>query len=86
MSSRFKFETIIPVRITDINYAKHLGHTALIGIFHNARVLFLSQNGFDEMNIDGLGLILLNSNYSFKSEAVFNTSLVVRVAIEDCPN
>ncbi len=77
----YPFSTIIPVRITDINYGKHLGHMATIGILHNARVLFLSENNFDELNIDGLGIILLNSYYSFKKEAFFNSKLVVKVGI-----
>lgn len=69
---KYPFSTIIPVRITDINYGKHLVHVATVGIFHHARVLFLKENGFDEMNIDALGIILLNSHYSFKSEAKLN--------------
>lgn len=77
----FPFSVVMPVRITDINYGMHLGHTATAGIFHNARVLFLESHGFDEMNIDGNGLILRNSNYSFKNEATFNTSLLIKVAI-----
>lgn len=80
-NSEFHFTTIMPVRITDINYGMHLGHVALPGIFHNARVLFLNKNGFDEMNIEGCGLILLESNYKYKHEASFNTNLLVSVGI-----
>ena len=80
---RFPFSTIMPVRITDINYGMHLGHIATAGIFHNARVLFMTTNGFEDMNIDGVGLILLNSQYSFKSEATFNTNLLVNVAVDN---
>ena len=77
----YPFTTTIPVRITDINYGNHLGHIETIGIFHHARVLFLKENGFDEMNIDGFGLILLDSQYSFKSETKFNTNLCIQVGI-----
>src|SRR3990167_8592870 len=79
--NNYPFTTKMPVRITDINYGMHLGHVATAGIFHNARVLFLNENGFDEMNIDGCGLILLNSHYSFKHEAKFNNALILNVAI-----
>ncbi len=79
----FSFSTITPVRITDINYGNHLGHIGLIGMFHNARVLFLNQHGFDEMNISGAGLILLNSTYSFIKETFFNTTLHVSVGINE---
>ena len=77
----YPFSTIIPVRITDINYGNHLGHAATIGIFHQARVLFLNKNGFNELNIDSLGLIMVNISCSFKSEAFFNDQLIVHVGI-----
>lgn len=80
--NEYPFFTRMPVRITDINYAKHLGHMAIVGIFHNARLLFLEKNGYyDEMNIDGSGLILCHSSCSFKNEAHFNTNLIVSVGI-----
>lgn len=81
INNNFPFSTLIPVRITDINYGMHLGHVAVVGIFHNARVLFLNSNGFNEMDIEGTGLILLNSHYYFKNEASFNTALLVNVGI-----
>ena len=81
IKTTYPFSVMIPVRITDINYGKHLGHVATIGIFHHARVLFLNDNGFDEMNIQGYGVILLNSHYSFKKEARFNNQLLVNVGI-----
>lgn len=79
----FPFSTLIPVRITDINYGKHLGNMATVGIFHQARVLFLAEYGFDELDIDGLGVLLTNSSYTFKMEVKFNTKLIVNVGIAD---
>jgi acyl-CoA thioester hydrolase len=75
------FSVVIPVRITDINYGKHLGHTALVGIFHQARVLFLAEHNFEELNIEGFGLILTNATYSYKREAFFNTKLLIKIGI-----
>ncbi len=83
VGSNYPFSTIIPVRITDINYGKHLGHVATVGIFHHARILFLNENGFDEMNVDGLGMILVSSSYSFKNEASFNEKLLIHIGVGD---
>ena len=80
-SPNLPFTIHMPVRITDINYGMHLGHMAVVGIFHNARVLFLNSHGFKEMDIEGVGLILLNSHYFFKNEASFNDNLLVSVGI-----
>ncbi|HVV67420.1 MAG TPA: thioesterase family protein [Gammaproteobacteria bacterium] len=75
------FSVVIPVRITDVNYGKHMAHTALIGILHQARVLFLTAHNLDELNIEGSGLILSNATYSYKTEAFFNTKLHIKVEI-----
>ena len=42
----------IPLRITDINYGNHLGNDALVGIIHEARVLWLHQMGYTEFDIE----------------------------------
>jgi len=76
------FSVEIPVRITDVNYGKHLGHMAVVGIFHQARLLFLNQYHIDEMNVEGKGIILLHSSYTFKHQAFFNTRLIVKVSID----
>ncbi|MEE9452467.1 MAG: thioesterase family protein [Gammaproteobacteria bacterium] len=79
----YPFSTLIPVRITDINYGRHLGHMATIGLCHQARLLFLHHYGFSEMDVEGLGMILLNLSYEFKRESHFNDVLNIHVAIGD---
>jgi len=81
VEDNYPFSVEIPVRITDINYGKHLGHMAVVGIFHQARLLFLSEYNIDEMDVEGNGVILLNSSYAFKNQAFFNDRLIVRVGI-----
>lgn len=75
------FTTVTPVRITDINYGMHVGLPAIAGIFHNARVLFLNKFGFNEMDIDGVGIIQINANYRFKHETLFNMNLRININI-----
>jgi acyl-CoA thioester hydrolase len=43
----------IPVRITDINYGNHVGNNSFVEIIHEARMQFLSQFGFTELDIAG---------------------------------
>jgi len=57
LPERFQFVTEIPLRITDINYGGHLGNDALLSLLHEARVQFLRQYGFTEMNVDGRSII-----------------------------
>jgi acyl-CoA thioesterase FadM len=54
----FSFSTNIPVRITDLNYGGHVGNDAFLSLLHEARMQFLQQFGYSEMNVEGVGLIM----------------------------
>ena len=69
----------IPVRITDINYGDHVGNNSIVGIIHEARVQFLQQHGFTELNIGGSGLIISELSVEFKNESFYGDLLQVKV-------
>lgn len=69
----------IPVRITDINYGDHVGNNSIVGIIHEARVQFLQQHGFTELNIEGSGLIMSELSVEFKNESFYGDLLQVKV-------
>lgn len=58
LPNRFSFSTLIPVRITDINYGGHVGNDTVLSILHEARVQFLNHFGYQELNESGVGLIM----------------------------
>ena len=59
----------IPVRITDINYGNHVGNDSLVAIIHEARMQFLQQYNYTEMDVAGISLIMNDRSVEFKSEA-----------------
>ena len=65
---RFIYKTEIPIRITDINYGGHLGNDSLLSIIHEARVRFLKNLGYSEANVEGSGIIMIDSAIQYKSE------------------
>jgi len=67
----------IPVRITDINYGNHVGNNAIVEIIHEARVQFLKQHGFTELDAGGSGLIMSELLIEFKNESFYNDVLEV---------
>lgn len=69
----------IPVRITDINYGNHLAHNSLVEIIHEARVQFLNQHGFTELNAAGEALIMKELLVEFKNESFYNDHLEIRI-------
>ena len=71
----------IPVRITDINYGNHLGNSSLVEIIHEARMQFLSQHGFTEMNAGGSSLIMSELSIEFKNESFYKDDLDVKIFV-----
>jgi len=69
----------IPIRITDINYGNHVGNNSIVEIIHEARVQFLKQNNFTELNVGGPGLIMSELLAEFKNESFYDDPLKVEV-------
>ncbi len=79
----FIFSTLISVRINDINYGGHVGNDSILSILHGARLRFLNQFGFTEMNAGGCGLIMADSAIQYKGEAFHGDKLLVEIGIEN---
>jgi acyl-CoA thioester hydrolase len=64
-------EIKIPVRISDINYGNHVGNDSFVSIIHEARLQWLQQQGYSELNFAGKALIMGDLAIEFKSEAYY---------------
>ena len=83
LPERFSFETIIPIRITDLNYGSHVGNDTILSILHEARVQYLRHFGYEELNFSGVGLIMSDVAIEFKSEIFYGEKIIASVAISD---
>lgn len=79
----FLFKTIIPVRISDINYGGHVGNDSILSIVHEARIAFLKQWNYTEMNIEGIGLIMADSAIQYKGEAFHGDEICIEICASD---
>ncbi len=70
---------IIPVRIADINYGNHVGNDAFVSIIHEARMQWLQQHGYTELNIEGIGLIMGDLSVEFKNESFYGDQVEVKI-------
>jgi acyl-CoA thioester hydrolase len=73
------FETVIPVRIGDVNYGGHMGNDAFLTLMHEARMQWLRSHGFDELNAGGVSLILSDAQIAYRAEAFYGDPLKVRL-------
>ncbi len=76
-------EIRLPVRITDINYGNHLGNDALVSILHEARVHWLAQLGYTELNVENTGLIMSDLGIEYRNESFYGDQLTITIAIGD---
>ncbi|MFZ5516202.1 MAG: acyl-CoA thioesterase [Candidatus Zhuqueibacterota bacterium] len=80
----FKFSTKLDVTIGDINYGGHLGNDRYLSIFQEARLRYLAQFNFSEMNIgDDTSLIMSSAHVDFKAEVFWANRLIVYVRISE---
>jgi acyl-CoA thioester hydrolase len=77
--SSFSFTTRIPVRITDLNYGGHVGNDTLLGILQEARVHYLQQWGYTELNVGGAGLIMSDAAVTYKGESFYGDMLEISI-------
>lgn len=77
------FTAHIPIRVTDINYGKHLANDAVLSILHEARVQFFHHFGFDELNVAGIATIMSDVAIVYRSEAFHPDTLQIDMAVSD---
>lgn len=79
----FTFETEMTVRVSDINYGNHLGNDRMVSMLHEARLRFLLEHGFSELNIGGIGILVSDLVVNFTAEAFVAEKLKFRVGLTD---
>jgi acyl-CoA thioester hydrolase len=80
LPARFPFSTEIDVRVTDLNYGRHLGNDAMLSLIHEARVRFLRAHGLEELNVEGTSLIMVDVAIVYRAEAFAGDRLRFSVA------
>lgn len=81
--NQYAFSVDIPVRISDLNYADHVGNDSFLSIMHDARMLYLMSRGFTEMNVEGFGLIMADAGVEYKAQMKYGDLVTVEVGIDD---
>jgi acyl-CoA thioesterase FadM len=80
LPDRLTFTAEIPVRVTDLNYAGHVGNDSLLALIHEIRVQFLRHHGYGELDLAGVGLIMSDVTIEFRSELFYGDLLWASVA------
>ena len=70
----------IKVRIGDINYGNHVGNDTFVSYIHEARLQWLQQNNFTELDVNGTGLIMSGLTIEFKQEAFYGEEISITIS------
>lgn len=79
----FTFSTLLPIRITDLNYGGHVGNDTILSLLHEARMQYLKHYGYSEMDLEGVSLIMGDVAIEFKNEVFYGSSLRAYVTAFD---
>ncbi len=66
-----------------MNYGGHLGNDAVLSIAQEARVRFLAARGWGELDVEGVGMILVDAAVVYRAEGRHGMTLRVRLAATD---
>ena len=83
LPERFDFRTELPVRVTDLNFAGHVGHDRLLSFAHEARAQLFAAHGWSELDVAGVGIVIAEVAAAYRAEAKYGMTLVVEVAVAD---
>lgn len=73
------FEINYKVIVSDINYGGHMGNERALILFQQVRMDWLNSIGYDEANIEGKGLIQLESHVYYLKEVFLGENLICRI-------
>ena len=77
LPEQFNFSTEIQIRISDINYGGHVGNDSVLSLAHEARVRFLKAAGYGELQLEGVGIIIIDAAIEYKSELFYGDTVIV---------
>ena len=83
LPEKFNFSTKISIRITDLNYGGHVGNDTILSLIHEARVQYLKSFGYEELNIEGVSLIMSDAGIEFKAELFYGDVITAFVTATD---
>ncbi len=77
------FSTELKVRISQINFGQHLDNAELIKMAHEARFCFLDKYGFNEVDIEGVGLVIGNLEVDYVREVFLHDILTFSLYLDE---
>ena len=72
-----RFSISLTVRSDDLNFAQHVAHQNYFIYFQEARIAYLGQFGFSELDICGCAMVIAEARCRYRRELFFGDRLSV---------
>ncbi|MCB1887292.1 MAG: acyl-CoA thioesterase [Rhodocyclaceae bacterium] len=79
----FFFQTDILLYASHMNRMNHLDNALLLSVVSEARMRFFAQLGYDEQDMDGIGVIVADAALQYRSEAHHGETVRVSMTATD---
>lgn len=73
----------LTVRVTDMNYGRHLGHDALVSLLHEARIQAFAALDLPEWDMHGYPTVVADLAVQYQSEARWPDALIIATAVPE---
>lgn len=81
LPAQWDFTCTLTVRVSDLNYGAHLANDRVLTLAHEIRVRWLHSLGWNEMDIEGVGLIQVDAAIQYKAQAFLGDVLTGRLSV-----
>lgn len=83
LPAQFPFATDITLYLSHMNYGAHLDNALLLTVVSEARVRYLKSMGYNELNVEGVGIIVADAAVQYRSEAFHGEVMKVAMGASD---
>ena len=85
LPEQFNYSTELQVQFSNVNMGKHLGAEQILPLVIEAQMRFLSHLGYhpDDLDIEGVSLIMADSATIYKAQAFYGETLLIEVSVND---
>ncbi|MFM2376406.1 MAG: hypothetical protein RLZZ165_1503 [Bacteroidota bacterium] len=77
------FSCLLPIRITDLNYGRHLGNDSVLTLMHEARTQFFCSFGYGVNDAEGTGFLMGDCAIMYRAEGFYGQVLRCEVGAGD---
>lgn len=85
-AAQYRFYIPYTVRVADVNYGGHVSNAAVLSFFQDARIAYLKQFGYSELDIGGCGMILPEAHVRYLAEMFLGDELRIGVRVSELRN